>query len=81
MVSELWWREKDGRRHSGQVEMEDGGRLAMVESAAGALSRWSAELEFGGEWGLGTDVSGDPLVKNTAERFFYQIADRRRHPG
>jgi hypothetical protein len=34
--------------------MEDGGRLAALESAARAQSRWSAELEFvaSGDWGM-----------------------------
>jgi hypothetical protein len=38
-----WWtvveREEGVRQHSGEVEMKDGGRSAMVESAVGARSQ------------------------------------------
>jgi hypothetical protein len=64
-------REEGDRRRSGEVEMEDGGQLAALESAV------TVERGIGirGEWGLGNDLS-----KKIAD-FFYQAADRRRHPG
>jgi hypothetical protein len=53
-------REEGSQQHSGEVEMEDGGWPAAVESATGARSRWCTELEIGGEWNLENDVSRDP---------------------
>jgi hypothetical protein len=71
MVSELRWR---GRKAVSGAQVRWRWRMASDKPrsrAPQARSWWSAELEFGGEWGLGNDVSGDLWINKTTEHFFW----------